>query len=99
MDFYQFAVTNFRISHTRALHEDSLHLSHASYAGGDVIASSLVSLGDFNNGDYDPQNYVHPDLASSSASGNWSRRPRPRGPYGPAHGAGRDSSWAYSPGA
>ena len=59
MDFYRFAMTNFQISQTRSLHEDSLHLSHAVYADGDAIASSLVSLGDFNNGDFNTEDFTH----------------------------------------
>jgi hypothetical protein len=62
VDFYEFAVTNFRINHTRAIHEDSLYLTHTVYADGDVIAAnpSPVSLGDFNNGDYNPQDFTSP---------------------------------------
>jgi hypothetical protein len=59
MDYYGFAVTNFQISDTRSLHEDTLHLSHAIFADGDMIDSSTITLGDFNNGDYQTQNYVH----------------------------------------
>jgi hypothetical protein len=58
MDYYNFAVTEFEISQTRA-HTDTLWLSHAVYADGDMIASSgPFMLGDFNNGDFHTRNYV-----------------------------------------
>jgi hypothetical protein len=58
MDFYDFTVTNFRIYNTRARVTDTLRLGHAIYVDGDVVAVNLVSLGDFDNGDYNPQDYV-----------------------------------------
>ena len=58
MDYYDFAVTQFTIHDTRALHKDTLHLSHSASVDGDVVTSTLFKLGDFDNGTYDPQDYV-----------------------------------------
>ena len=59
MDFYRFVVTDFQVLHTRAKHEDTLWLSHTVHADGDLVAHDFEHLGDFNNGDYNVQSYVH----------------------------------------
>lgn len=46
MDYYDFFVTEFTIHDTRALHNDTLHLAYSVSVDGDVIASSLLKLGD-----------------------------------------------------
>jgi len=59
MDFYRFVVTNFKIDNTRSIHNDTLHLTHTVHVDGDMVAFNTLALGDFNNGTYDTQNYVH----------------------------------------
>ena len=59
MDYYRFVVTNFKIDHTRSIHNDTLHLTHTVHVDGDMVAFNTLALGDFNNGTYDTQNYVH----------------------------------------
>jgi hypothetical protein len=59
MDFYRFVVTNFKIDATRAIHNDTLHLTHTVHVDGDMVALNALALGDFNNGSYDTQSYVH----------------------------------------
>ena len=59
MDFYRFVVTNFKIDHTRSIHNDTLHLSHTVHVNDDIVASNVLKLGDFNNGSYQTEDYVH----------------------------------------
>lgn len=59
MDFYRFVVTNFKIDHTRSIHEDTLHLSHTVHVDNDIVATNVLKLGNFNNGDYQTEHYVH----------------------------------------
>lgn len=59
MDYYRFVVTNFKIDQTRSIHEDTLQLGHSVHVDNDVVASNVVKLGDFNNGSYQTENYVH----------------------------------------
>jgi hypothetical protein len=59
MDFYRFVVTDFKIDDTRALHNDTLHLTHTVHVDGDLVAYNPLALGDFNNGTYSTQSYVH----------------------------------------
>jgi hypothetical protein len=58
MDGYDLYVTNFRVNDTRSAHHDTLYLSHTVHVNGELVASNTVSLGDFNNGDYDPAEYA-----------------------------------------
>jgi hypothetical protein len=58
MDLYTFKVDKVKISHTRAIHEDTLHLVYTAYVDGDVVAQSLLSLGDFNDGEFVPGDHV-----------------------------------------
>ena len=58
MDFYRFVVTNFKIDHTRSIHNDTLHLSHTVHVNDDIVASNVLKLGDFNNGSYQTEDYV-----------------------------------------
>jgi hypothetical protein len=61
MDLYTYTVENFFITDTRALHNDSLKLSYSAYINGDAVASRLISLGDFDNGEYSTVDYVPSD--------------------------------------
>jgi len=58
VDLYTFVVTDFVIHDTRALHNDTLHLSHSAYVDGDMVANHLISMGDFDNGGYHTADYV-----------------------------------------
>jgi hypothetical protein len=59
MDYYRFVVTSFEIAHTRSIHDDTLQLAHSVHVDDDVVASNVVKLGDFNNGTYQTEDYVH----------------------------------------
>jgi hypothetical protein len=59
MDFYRVVVTDFKVDHTRSQHNDTLHLSHTVHIDDDIIASNVVKLGDFNDGSYHTQDFVH----------------------------------------
>jgi hypothetical protein len=61
MDLYTFTVEDFIIHDTRALHNDTLTLSLSATIDGDVVASRLISLGDFDNGQYSTVDYVPSD--------------------------------------
>jgi hypothetical protein len=67
MDLYTFTVEDFIIHDTRAVHNDTLSLSYAAYVDGDMVASRLISLGDFDNGEYSTINYVPSDIGPSLA--------------------------------
>jgi hypothetical protein len=62
VDLYTFTVEDFIIHDTRAEHNDTLGLSYTAYVDGDMVASRLISLGDFDNGEYSPSD-VGPSLA------------------------------------
>jgi hypothetical protein len=64
MDYYDFFVTEFTIHDTRSLHEDTLHLAYSVSVDSDVVAASLLKLGDFNNGTYHTEQYVHGGASS-----------------------------------
>jgi hypothetical protein len=59
MDLYDFAVTSFTIHHTRSLINDTLVLSHTAHVDRNAVASSLVHLGDHDNGTYSVLDLVH----------------------------------------
>jgi hypothetical protein len=61
MDLYTYTVETFFITDTRALHNDTLKLSYSAYVNGDLVAGRLISLGDFNNGEYSTIDYVPSD--------------------------------------
>ena len=67
MDLYTFTVEEFFIHDTRAEHNDTLGLSYAAYVDGDMVASRLISLGDFDNGEYSTTDYVPSDVGPSLA--------------------------------
>ena len=67
MDLYTFTVEDFIIHDTRAVHNDTLRLSYTAYVDGDMVASRLISLGDFDNGEYSTIDYVPSDVGPSSA--------------------------------
>jgi hypothetical protein len=52
MDIYTFVVENFYIINTRARHNDTLYLYYSAFVAQDLVASHLISLGDFDNGEY-----------------------------------------------
>lgn len=60
MDFYDFAVTHFRILARRSGWEqtDTLRLSHAAYIDGEMVAYKFVTLGDFDDGYYATQDHI-----------------------------------------
>jgi hypothetical protein len=58
MDTYSFVVEDFIIRDTRALHNDTLYLSYSAYVDGDAVANRVISLGDFDNGEYSTTDYV-----------------------------------------
>jgi hypothetical protein len=61
MDTYTFVVENFYILDTRALHNDTLYLYYTAYVDHDLVASHLIKLGDFDNGEYSTVDYVPSD--------------------------------------
>ena len=65
MDLYTFTVEDFIIHDTRAVHNDTLRLSYTAYVDGDMVASRLISLGDFDNGEYSTIDYVPSDVGPS----------------------------------
>ena len=67
MDLYTFTVEEFFIHDTRAAHNDTLGLGYAAYVDGDLVASRLISLGDFDNGEYSTIDYVPSDVGPSLA--------------------------------
>ena len=67
MDLYTFTVEEFFIHDTRAVHSDTLGLSYTAYIDGDMVASRLISLGDFDNGEYGTSDYVPSDVGPSLA--------------------------------
>ena len=67
MDLYTFTLEDFIIHDTRAVHNDSLWLSYAAYVDGDMVASRVISLGDFDNGEYSTIDYVPSDVGPSLA--------------------------------
>jgi hypothetical protein len=67
MDLYTFTVEDFIIHDTRAVHNDTLWLSYAAYVDGDMVASRVISLGDFDNGEYSTIDYVPSDVGPSLA--------------------------------
>jgi hypothetical protein len=60
MDIYTFVVENFYIIDTRARHNDTLSLYYSAYVAKDLVASYLIKLGDFDNGEYSTADYVPP---------------------------------------
>ena len=59
MDLYSFVVEDFIIHDTRALHTDTLTLSHTVIVDGDLVAHrALVKMDDFDNGEYSPSDYA-----------------------------------------
>lgn len=58
MDLFTFKVDRFRIDTTRSLLKDTLHLAYAAYVNGDLVAQQILHLGDFSDGDYDPNNFL-----------------------------------------
>lgn len=68
MDLYTFVVEDFIIRDTRSLHADTLHLSHSAYVDGDLVASSVHLLGDFDNGQYGTADYVASDQSPGVAN-------------------------------
>ncbi|HZQ44046.1 MAG TPA: hypothetical protein VFA99_12375 [Acidobacteriaceae bacterium] len=59
MDLYSFVVESFKITDTRALHTDTLTLSHTVIVDGDLVAHrALVKMDDFDNGEYSPSDYA-----------------------------------------
>ena len=60
MDIYTFVVENFYIIVTRARHNDTLYLYYSAYVAKDLVASYLISMGDFDNGEYSTADYVPP---------------------------------------
>ena len=68
MDLYTYTVEDFIITDTRALHNDTLKLSYAAYVNGDFVANPrLISLGDFDNGEYSTVDYVPSDQSPGLA--------------------------------
>jgi len=65
MDLYTFTVEDFIIHDTRSVHNDTLSLSYTAYVDGDMVASRLISLGDFDNGEYSTIDYVPSDVGPS----------------------------------
>jgi hypothetical protein len=61
MDIYTFVVEHFIIHDTRALHNDTLTLYYSAFVDGDLVASHLISMGDFDNGEYSVVDYVPSD--------------------------------------
>jgi hypothetical protein len=61
MDIYTFVVQDFIIHDTRALHNDTLTLYYSAYVDGDLVANHLISMGDFDNGEYSTIDYVPSD--------------------------------------
>ena len=69
MDLYTFTVENFFITDTRALHNDTLKLSYSAYVNGDAaVPPRLISLGDFDNGEYSTVDYVPSDQSPGLAN-------------------------------
>ena len=68
MDLYTFVVEDFIIRHTRSVHNDTLHLSHSAFVDGDLVASSVHLLGDFDNGEYSTVDYVPSDQSPGLAN-------------------------------
>src|SRR5260370_35920518 len=60
MDIYTFVVDNFYITDTRARHNETLYLYYSAYVAKDLVASYLISMGDFDNGEYSTADYVPP---------------------------------------
>jgi hypothetical protein len=67
MDLYTYTVEDFIITDTRALHNDTLKLSYSAYVNGDSVANRLISLGDFDNGEYSTVDYVPSDQSPGLA--------------------------------
>jgi hypothetical protein len=67
MDIYTFVVEDFIIHDTRALHNDTLTLYYSALADGDLIANHLISMGDFDNGEYSTVDYVPSDQSPGLA--------------------------------
>lgn len=61
MDIYTFVVEDFIIHDTRALHSDTLSLYYSAYVDSDLVANHLISMGDFDNGEYSTIDYVPSD--------------------------------------
>lgn len=61
MDIYTFLVKDFMIHRTRAPLSDTLFLYYSAFAGGDLVASRIISFGDLGTGQYSTVNYVPPD--------------------------------------
>jgi hypothetical protein len=59
VDLYSFVVEDFIIHDTRALHTDTLTLSHTAFVDGDMVAHrALAKMDDFDNGEYSPSDYA-----------------------------------------
>jgi hypothetical protein len=67
MDIYTFVVEDFIIHDTRSLHNDTLSLYYSAYVDGDLVANHLISMGDFDNGEYSTIDYVPSDQSPGVA--------------------------------
>jgi len=67
MDLYTFIVEDFFIHDTRSIHNDTLQLSYSAFVDGDAVANRVISLGDFDNGEYSTVDYVPSDQSPGLA--------------------------------